>query len=139
MSADEEAGAQGRSLYGDHFRSPSLATQARIDANLAAVAAAGRVRVATRLRASAARAAQRAAVGEACVRAVFLVGALLLPIVLCYALGSVVRGALLTQRVIYVVGSGCGVAWAGEFILFTVTFCANSANDLTCPPSYIII
>ena len=23
--------------------------------------------------------------------------------------------------------------------LFTVTFCANSANDLTCPPSYIII
>ena len=27
----------------------------------------------------------------------------------------------------------------GEFILFTVTFCANPANDLTCPPSYIII
>ena len=27
----------------------------------------------------------------------------------------------------------------GEFILFTVTFCANSANDLTCPPSYINI
>ena len=24
-------------------------------------------------------------------------------------------------------------------ILFTVTFCANPANDLTCPPSYIII
>ena len=23
--------------------------------------------------------------------------------------------------------------------LFTVTFCANPANDLTCPPSYIII
>ena len=28
---------------------------------------------------------------------------------------------------------------AGELILFTVTFCANSANDLTCPPSYIHI
>ena len=27
----------------------------------------------------------------------------------------------------------------GELILFTVTFCANPANDLTCPPSYIII
>ena len=27
----------------------------------------------------------------------------------------------------------------GEFILFTVTFCANPANDLTCPPSYIMI
>ena len=27
----------------------------------------------------------------------------------------------------------------GEFFLFTVTFCANPANDLTCPPSYIII
>ena len=29
----------------------------------------------------------------------------------------------------------------GEFILFTTvtTFCANPANDLTCPPSYIII
>ena len=27
----------------------------------------------------------------------------------------------------------------GEFNLFTVTFCANSANDLTCPPSYINI
>ena len=26
-----------------------------------------------------------------------------------------------------------------ELILFTVTFCANSANDLTCPPSYIVI
>ena len=25
-------------------------------------------------------------------------------------------------------------AGGGEFILFTVTFCANSANDLTCPP-----
>ena len=25
------------------------------------------------------------------------------------------------------------------FILFTVTLCANPANDLTCPPSYIII
>ena len=24
---------------------------------------------------------------------------------------------------------------AGELILFTVTFCANPANDLTCPPS----
>ena len=23
----------------------------------------------------------------------------------------------------------------GELILFTVTFCANPANDLTCPPS----
>ena len=28
---------------------------------------------------------------------------------------------------------------AVELILFTVTFCANPANDLTCPPSYIII
>ena len=27
----------------------------------------------------------------------------------------------------------------GEFILFTVTFHANPAHDLTCPPSYIII
>ena len=27
----------------------------------------------------------------------------------------------------------------GEFILFTVTFVTNPANDLTCPPSYIII
>ena len=27
----------------------------------------------------------------------------------------------------------------GELILFTVTFCANPANDLTCPPSYINI
>ena len=27
----------------------------------------------------------------------------------------------------------------GELILFTVSFCANPANDLTCPPSYIII
>ena len=27
----------------------------------------------------------------------------------------------------------------GEFILFTVTFHANPANDLTCPPSYIFI
>ena len=27
----------------------------------------------------------------------------------------------------------------GELILFTVTFCANPAHDLTCPPSYIII
>ena len=27
----------------------------------------------------------------------------------------------------------------GEFILFTVTLCANPAHDLTCPPSYIII
>ena len=27
----------------------------------------------------------------------------------------------------------------GEMILFTVTFCANPANDLTCPPSYINI
>ena len=27
----------------------------------------------------------------------------------------------------------------GEFILSTVTFCANLANDLTCPPSYIIM
>ena len=26
-----------------------------------------------------------------------------------------------------------------RFIFFTVTFCANPANDLTCPPSYIII
>ena len=26
----------------------------------------------------------------------------------------------------------------GELSLFTVTFCANPANDLTCPPSYII-
>ena len=33
-----------------------------------------------------------------------------------------------------------GVHWSrGEMILFTVTFCANPANDLTCPPSYIII
>ena len=29
-------------------------------------------------------------------------------------------------------------ARTGEFFLFTVTFCANPANDLTCPPSYII-
>ena len=28
------------------------------------------------------------------------------------------------------------VIGAGELILCTVTFCANSANDLTCPPSY---
>ena len=28
---------------------------------------------------------------------------------------------------------------AGELILFTVTVCANPANDLTCPPSYINI
>ena len=28
---------------------------------------------------------------------------------------------------------------AGELILFTVTFCANPANDLTCPPSYVIL
>ena len=28
---------------------------------------------------------------------------------------------------------------AGEFILCTVTFCANPADDLTCSPSYIII
>ena len=27
----------------------------------------------------------------------------------------------------------------GEMISFTVTFCANPANDLTCPPSYINI
>ena len=27
----------------------------------------------------------------------------------------------------------------GELILSTVTFCANPAHDLTCPPSYIII
>ena len=27
----------------------------------------------------------------------------------------------------------------GELILCTVTFCANPANDLTCPPSYVII
>ena len=27
----------------------------------------------------------------------------------------------------------------GELILFTVTFSANPANDLTCPPSYIMI
>ena len=26
----------------------------------------------------------------------------------------------------------------GELMLFTVTFCANPANDLTCPPSYIL-
>ena len=31
------------------------------------------------------------------------------------------------------------LASAGELILFTVSFCANPANDLTCPPSYIII
>ena len=28
---------------------------------------------------------------------------------------------------------------AAQVSVFTVTFCANSANDLTCPPSYIII
>ena len=31
------------------------------------------------------------------------------------------------------------LASAGELILFTVSLCANPANDLTCPPSYIII
>ena len=112
-SAGEEVDAErGGSLYGDHFRSPSLATLARIDANLADVAAAGRVRVATRLRASAARAAQRAALGEACVRVVFLACALLSPVALCYALGGVAQGALLTQRLIGVFGGGVGVAWA---------------------------
>ena len=32
-------------------------------------------------------------------------------------------------------------AFAGELLLFTVPFCANPANDLTCtcPPSYITI
>ena len=32
-----------------------------------------------------------------------------------------------------------GALYTGEMILFTVTFCANPANDLTCAPSYIII
>ena len=30
-------------------------------------------------------------------------------------------------------------AISGEIILLTVTFCANPANDLTCPPSYILL
>ena len=35
--------------------------------------------------------------------------------------------------------SKCRPLRSRELILFTVTLCANPANDLTCPPSYIII
>ena len=34
---------------------------------------------------------------------------------------------------------GMDLAQLGELSLCTVTFCANPANDLTCPPSYIMI
>ena len=50
-----------------------------------------------------------------------------------YAAGdSVVAPAFLPAS--FAAGNG-----SGEFILFTVTFHANTAHDLTCPPSYIII
>ena len=43
------------------------------------------------------------------------------------------------QADIAVVNGQFSLDVAGELILFTVTLCANPANDLTCPPSYIII
>ena len=45
-------------------------------------------------------------------------------------------GATVLRRA--TVGTVDMTAHIGGLILFTVTFCANPANDLTCPPSYII-
>ena len=45
---------------------------------------------------------------------------------------SVTRAAALCARAAFT-----DATMVSLFYLFTVTFCANPANDLTCPPSYI--